>query len=218
MDRRLLERMIGAGVLVIAMIVIAPAMLDGERNWGLPDRAASGQSAEQNLRTHTIRLDQQPDGPPVAQALPGAEPEPEEPVTAAKRAAPVPAEKPRDKPANPVVAAKIKPQATSKPAPKSDPRSTRQAEAATKALPRPAAGWAVQLGAFSKSDSARRLEAEVQQRGFSSYVVTVELADKTIYRVRVGPEETRSQADRLAGKLANAGYKGGQVISQQPGS
>ena len=32
MDRQLLERLIGAGVLVVALVIVVPAILDGDRN------------------------------------------------------------------------------------------------------------------------------------------------------------------------------------------
>jgi len=220
--------MIGAAVLVIALIIIAPAMLDGERQVGTTTDTSAKSGSEKALRTHTIRLDRQPDGPPVARALPADEPEASESVAVARQVPADTVDAPKDAPVKPVTKAKNQQLSETAPKPESKPKREPEQKAAAETrvqpkkssppAPAPSSGWAVQLGAFSQSDSARRLEAEVQKRGFSSYVVTVELAEKTWYRVRVGPEETRSQADRLAGKLADAGYQGGQVISQQPGS
>ena len=232
MDRHLLERMVGAGVLVLALIIVVPAVLDGGRSPDpKPSEVTSGRSAEsgQTQRTHTIRLDRQPEQPPVARALPAPTAaenqrrEPDVPDTmpppvvakaepAAKPAAPNPEPRPTPKP-EPKPAVEAKPAPAPEPVPKLDPAS----------LPKPAAGpamksgWAVQLGAFSQRDYAKRLEQEVKGKGFATYVVTHKRADSTLYRVRVGPAETRSQADALAGKLAAAGYKG-QVIAQKPGS
>jgi len=42
-------------------------------------------------------------------------------------------------------------------------------------------------------------------------------AGKTLYRVRVGPRDSRAQATELAERLANAGYQG-QVTQQLPDS
>jgi outer membrane biosynthesis protein TonB len=104
MDRALLERMIGAAVLLLLLVVVAPALLEG------PDEPASAPeeiSAEQPAtRVETIVLDLAP-GSAQQVDEPVAEPEPE-PIAAAPQVAKVaepPAPKPAPKPASQPVAA-----------------------------------------------------------------------------------------------------------------
>lgn len=202
MDRQLLERMVGAGVLIVALVLLVPAILDG--NGGTEgqsaDPAINDEPAE--MRTHTIRLDRQPERPPVAQDRePIEDPVPEvaKPSTDTVGAEPKPAPQPAVQPA-----ATRPPPVKPKPAPA--PRE-----------PTPDSGWAVQLGSFAEQGNARRLAQEVEQRGFASYLMPLERSGRTLYRVRVGPKETRGQAEALAGKLATAGFRG-QVTPQQPDS
>ena len=75
MDRQLLERLIGAGVLVIALVLIVPAVLDGEgEDKRVPGIEPAVPATNDELRrTHTIRLDRSPQSPPVARAVPQPE-------------------------------------------------------------------------------------------------------------------------------------------------
>jgi len=207
MDRQILERLIGAGVLVVILVIVAPLILDGGRDESDDDAAVVAAAPdEQPRRTHTIRLDKAAEQPPVArraaaaatETLPPAKPE------ATEAAPPQPAPKPEPKP-------EPKPQPRPEPAPK----PVRKPAPAEPSAPIPASGWAVQLGSFSSRDNARRLAAEVEGRGFSTYLMPLDRSGKTLYRVRVGPRATRAQAEQLAGALAKAGYKG-QVTRQVP--
>ena len=81
----------------------------------------------------------------------------------------------------------------------------------------PTTGWAVQLGSFGDKQNAERLASVVSKKGFSTYLMSSQQAGKTLYRVRVGPRDSRAQATELAERLGNAGYKG-QVTQQLPDS
>ncbi len=94
---------------------------------------------------------------------------------------------------------------------------TPAASTGTENAPPTAGGWAVQLGSFAEQGNARRLIQEVGDKGFTAYVVPLRKSGRTLYRVRVGPKETRGQAQDLAGRLAAAGYAG-QVTAQEAGS
>jgi cell division septation protein DedD len=217
MDRQLLERMIGAGVLLVVLVLIAPAILDGQRDNGIasysdngPDDRASvtgiplPAAPAPQLRTHTIVLDREPGGPPVARPVdaPSVVAEPE---TVVKTGEPV--AKPAAKPD--VVAAPAKSaQATVA-------VKTAKKEVKPKPVEVPASGWSVQLGSFTERPNAERLAGEVTSRGFTAYLEPLKQSGKTYYRVRVGPRNTRDQAAELAGGLSKAGYTG-QVIQQQP--
>jgi len=207
-DRQLLERMIGASVLVIFLIVIVPAVLTGPEQ--VPVNDISQPMDADGMRQVTIRPDGAVASPPVAQPL-------EAPDAGALEATPVPAE-PIPKP---LPAPKPEPVPEPKPEPKPQPKP--------KAVPKPApkpvaeksaqlqAGWVVQLGSFSSKANAEALAKRAVQAGFASYLVPLARDGKTLYRVRVGPPAAqRSQAEKLAGKLKAAGYTG-QVARQEAG-
>jgi DedD protein len=75
-------------------------------------------------------------------------------------------------------------------------------------VPVPETGWVVQLGSFSSQQNAQRLADEVSGHGFSVFLMPLDRSGKKLYRVRVGPRDTREQATELAGRLAKVGYSG----------
>ena len=77
----------------------------------------------------------------------------------------------------------------------------------------PKTGWVVQLGSFSSQQNARQLADKVGGSGFPVFLMELDRSGKKLYRVRVGPRDTRAQATELAGRLKKAGYSG-QVTQQ----
>jgi DedD protein len=67
----------------------------------------------------------------------------------------------------------------------------------------PAAGtrFAVQVGAFSQSSEAEKLEAQLKRKGLPAYVQPSTGAPDSRWRVRIGPLASRDEADRVATKL-----------------
>ncbi len=67
----------------------------------------------------------------------------------------------------------------------------------------PSAGlrFAVQVGAFSQSSEAERLEAQLKRKGLPVYVQPSTGDRDSRWRVRVGPLPTRAEADRVAARL-----------------
>ena len=57
--------------------------------------------------------------------------------------------------------------------------------------------WVVQLGSFSTKVNADKLKLKLQKADFPAFVKSLKTGDKIVYRVRVGPELLRSDADRL---------------------
>lgn len=213
MDRQLAERMVGAACLLAVLVLVVPAILDGN-----PDSGATithpAVEEELDLRTHTIRLDGAEREPPVptplqaqaARELP-ADPEPQPAAPADTAPVPEPAPEPaetgaaRESPAAPPV---VTPPATARPEP---------APAGASALS-PAGGtgdWIVQLGSFSSRANADRLASEVRGKGFSVSVQGGGGTSGNLFRVRAGPEPDKSAAEALAARLAAAGFKGGRV-------
>jgi len=65
----------------------------------------------------------------------------------------------------------------------------------------------VQAGAFLKSDDAEQQRAKLAVMGFSAKVFEKEQSGRTVYRVRIGPLDTREEADSQKQKLEAAGIE-----------
>jgi len=73
--------------------------------------------------------------------------------------------------------------------------------------------WIVQLGSFTEEDNAQSLNTKLRQAGYPSFVEPVKKDGKISYRVRVGPEIKRSEADSLLKKLKDKMQLDGIVVS-----
>ena len=61
--------------------------------------------------------------------------------------------------------------------------------------------WVVQLGSFSEEANAEILNMELRQAGFPAFVEPLQQNNSLIYRVRVGPELLRADAEKLQNQL-----------------
>ena len=61
--------------------------------------------------------------------------------------------------------------------------------------------WVVQLGSFSSKVNADKLNLGLRKSGFPAFVEPLTQKGETSYRVRVGPEILRSDADALLKKI-----------------
>ena len=73
--------------------------------------------------------------------------------------------------------------------------------------------WIVQVGSFSSSPNAKSLRDKLRKMGYASFVEAVKSKQGMIYRVRVGPELTRTLADKLQKQLAKKAKVNGMVQS-----
>ena len=113
---------------------------------------------------------------------------------------------PAGDPAKPIISAVAQAPATA-PAPAPAPASAPAPAAATKPAPAvPASArpgtYQVQLGAFREEDRARNLAQQVQQAGFETAVIGVDLPQLgRMYRVRLKPDLSHEDARRLLAQL-----------------
>ena len=231
MDRSLKARLIGASVLVLVVVLVAPELLSGRK--AATSEAPAATTGNGQTRTYTIELGRPGSAATADAAAPRAQYAPETPPLAAERAPRAtqsrePATSPpaaRTQAASvppPEAAAHTREQATTRTtseataardsgagsAGASDTESTRAPEPAVGSVgdTRPSRGtWSVQVGAFGSSESARKLVEQLEADGFSAYVSSVERNGKRLHRVRVGPEAARATADALAGRLRSRG-------------
>jgi DedD protein len=67
--------------------------------------------------------------------------------------------------------------------------------------PSPGQRFSVQVGAFAESDDAEKLAAHLRHKGMHVFVVPATGPRDSRWRVRVGPIESRAEANRLAEQL-----------------
>jgi DedD protein len=73
--------------------------------------------------------------------------------------------------------------------------------------------WVVQLGSFSTKVNADKLNLNLRKAGFPAFVEPLSKKGKTSYRVRVGPEILRADADTLLKKIKEKMKLDGIVLS-----
>ena len=209
MDRQLAERMVGAACLLAVLVLVVPAILDGNPDSGATITHPPGEESL-DLRQHTIRLDRtdrETPAPVVAQVpgSPAAAPLslPEPPLSAPE---PVASE---DQQPEPVAQGSAVAPVTEAPSPAAAAREPVRSLAQEAGA---ASGeWFVQLGSFSQRENSQRLVEQLKAKGFSASVLGGGGASGTLYRVRAGPESDKASAEELAERLATAGFKGGRV-------
>ena len=173
MDQALKERLVGAAVIFAAGVIVIPLLLDG------PVR-----ETESVVHDDVVTLPVP--GKPESQAdakIQEPEPEPRrvienapKPVKEVPAAARKPQEKPKEKPVKP------------------EPRPV--------VTPEPS--WAVQVGSFASAENARGLAADLESGGFNAFVERWQgESGRVLFRVRVGPEATRADAEKLAARLGS---------------
>lgn len=76
--------------------------------------------------------------------------------------------------------------------------------------------YLVQVGAYTRIEDAEAQRAKLAMQGFSAKVLEREQAGRLVYRVRLGPYDTKAEADALQSKLQGAGIQGQLVRVQKP--
>jgi DedD protein len=114
------------------------------------------------------------------------------------------AEKPAEKPLTPK--AEIKPEAKPEakaPTPSKPKDDGQKAQALLEGKPaKPAASKvAIQVGAFTDAAKIRDVRSKLEQAGLKTYTQVVEKDGKSTTRIRVGPFETKEEADKAAARI-----------------
>jgi DedD protein len=187
------ERIIGAAVLVVFVVLVVPVFLDGPPQSGeiVSERVPlPGQAAEDETRT--VVLDRDRDEP-VPVPAPVTQPETD-------RQQPEP---PKPEPET---------EARDEPEPEPEPAPAKPAAQQPTAAGNSSTGmWAVQLGSFGNQQNAERLAADLRKQGFAAFLSQLSTGSGELHRVRIGPQKDRESAEAMAQRLAKAGHKG-QVV------
>ena len=75
-------------------------------------------------------------------------------------------------------------------------------------------GWAVQLGAFTTAEDANKLLGRLRAAGFAGFVDKFKADEKTLWRVRVGPEVDRANAEKLRDRVKDKLKLDGMIVTQ----
>lgn len=202
MNNQLKQRLVGAVVLVALAVIFIPMLLPGKGNLSSGING-SNIPPEPDFRFPPVPV--APKAPPVAEAP--AVPLGDDDSSDVEKPAPA-----KDKPelkakektkARPTVKAKAATKSSSPSVAKAVPgKSTAQKNGSVNA-------WVVQVGSFAARKNARALRDKLRKQGHSSFVESVKGDAGRVYRVRVGPELTKSAANKLRKQLAKeAGLKG----------
>jgi len=189
MERALKERVIGASVLVLFVVLIVPVFLDGpsEQTENVSEAITLPGQEHGSAGRKTVVLEQDREQPVPAARTEEGEAE-HKPAATEKRAA-VPEAMP----------AENKPVAKTAPA-----RPPPEMKSAT-------GMWAVQLGSFSNQENAERLAADLRKDGYAAFLSQLQTSGGKLHRVRIGPQKDRVSAESVAAKLSAKGHKG-QVV------
>jgi DedD protein len=226
MDRRLKERLIGATILVVLIVLIVPELLSGPRPPGAPPLSIGQPAASRNVSIDLATSKATPapqalDGAsasavdasrlnvPASAATPGGI----SPDTAASDAAPS-LNSPGLTSGAPPTIATLRAQEESPPALESPPSSPKLSTQI--ARPRAAGdvstvgaqahhAWAVQLGSFARKANAEKLAHQLKTKGSSVYVISSGSGASLRYRVLMGPMADREAAERTVVKLKAEG-------------
>lgn len=226
MDKQLRERIVGATILVGLGVVFIPLVLDEpvapstavpleeprspeydpsfpippprpqakERPRIDPDSAPArlAAAAPENAETDLLRPGAGQSRDAAPKRVPGiAEASPASPSGPRLESAPDGARPP---PAPPALTGEM-------PAPALSELSPLRRAAAEKSNAAPAGGWIVQLASFRQEDNARKLNAQLHEAEFHSFVREVRSGEQIYYSVQVGPELSREEAEKQRARL-----------------
>lgn len=178
------QRLVGAVILVSLAVIFIPMLLDGEQDGDMP-MFGSNVPDNPNYRFEPLEI-------------------PLEPVE------PIPEEKPRlvEKPEPSEVEAEEEPEKKpdEEPAPpaEKEPPEDESASVVSESEPQTdesSVGWVVQVGSFSNSQNALMLRDKLRNSGFTAFVEKLKTDGKLIYRVRIGPELKRGDAEAQLDRL-----------------
>jgi DedD protein len=217
MDRALKERIIGAIVLVVLVILVVPVFLDGPPADSEVRSERVPLPGQDEQKVQTVVLDRNrtepvpspggstaPDVPEPVPQKPQAESDPEPSAESAGADTTSQPDEPavESEPAAAIAEPDREPAAEKVPPPK--PVTETAATSST-------GMFAVQLGSFSSKENAEKLAAELRKQGFAAFLSQLDTGSGQLHRVRVGPQKDRQAAEAMASRLQKAGHNG-QVV------
>ncbi len=200
METTLKQRLIGAAVIIALAVIFVPMILDG-----------SGQ-----LESHPMNLDV----PPKPKfSFESTLPDPKE---LEKLPSISEAKQPKSTEES-VTVETAKPAAKEAPSPKAQVAKAEQASpkvveaTANHIKPNPAlSGWAVQVAAFAEEGKALALQDKLLADKYAAFTEKSNAGSKVVYRVKVGPELERKDAEAIRDKIVKAHGLDGSFVTNHP--
>jgi DedD protein len=211
MERALKERIIGAIVLVVVVVLVVPVFLDGPPSSGdmVSERVPLPGQEEQKTQTVILERDRSEPVPAQASAESTQLAESEAPVSK-----PEPQEQAKPEIGRGEVVVDVAPPVEASlptPKPRTEPAAENPAAAPQQAAESSTGMWAVQLGSFSNQQNAEKLAADLRKQGFAAFLSQLKGSGGMLHRVRIGPQKDRTAAETMATRLKKAGHTG-QVV------
>jgi DedD protein len=223
MDRRVKERLIGATILVVLIVLIVPELLSGPKHAVAPLSLAGPAGPTEPVRNVTVDLATSKATPaaddPVPASVPAPAAAPSGAAAATDDAARVASPGTPPSGATPPTITTLQAQQPAAAPLENDavsPKSnqvTPKLGASREAAPSDGGrrSWAVQLGSFASKVNAEKLERQLKAQSFSAFI-SASGAGKTLrYRVRVGPMADRATAERVIVRLRKEGHSANAV-------
>lgn len=230
MERGLKERLVGAAVLVVLAVVFIPMLLDDSSTEHGPPSGSNipeRPTGEDGFSSRIIPVEPEPVDVVPPRPVPRI-PELETPTeTGMEEQAPTgpdaatdsqtrsdsPAESDMQTDPGPEAKSSVEPEAAQPPPAEPEPRQPAQTEPKPAAKAGQPSGYVVQLASFAQENNARDLDKKLRQAGYGSFVETVQQSGKIVYRVRVGPEVKRSEAEKLRDRISAKFELKGMIVS-----
>ena len=73
-------------------------------------------------------------------------------------------------------------------------------------------GFFVQVGVFSKAENVKSVQAKLAKNGMAAIVASIKTSGGNRSRVRVGPFESRNDADEALSKVRRIGEKNAEIV------
>ncbi|MER0216243.1 MAG: SPOR domain-containing protein [Nitrosomonas sp.] len=220
--KRARRRLVGAIMLVLAAVIVLPAIFDEPKGGSEKQEIAINLPAVKNNRNDLALKEE-----PVSREFSGIDDEasPELPgkskvglqphdeysgMSNDQKRIPIPGIKPKFDRRPVAVAPEVKNNAAvNTPAPALVPAPAATSASPSAAVPGDAAkAFVVQLGAFSDQAKAKQQQANLLSSGFKAYTETLKVDHNEVTRVRIGPFATRSAAETELKKLKKIGLDG----------
>jgi DedD protein len=187
MHQRLKERLVGAAVLIFIAVVFIPMFLTGPIDAGSINETNIPERTTEKFNSRLIPLNNSVT--PDAQINMDAEVVEEQPNIDVRND-------------DSIVKANV--ETSSKPESISAAEGSSKKSETNKTVKDKQVGltaWVVQLGSFSSKVNADKLNLTLRKSGFPAFVEPLEKNNEVAYRVRVGPELLRADADALLKKI-----------------
>jgi DedD protein len=202
MEQKLKQRLVGAIILVSLAVIFIPIILEGPddewspRSNSIPETPKMDYGADMDLALPPLETAETADENPFDST------EPEEPV-----AAPASVQQVVRQPPEPE---------TTTPQPAEPPTPPPAAVEKTDKLPVPPPGWYIQVGSFSQKMNAEGLRDRLQKAGHKTRLQAINIGKARVYRVLVGPADSRASAEQQNSRLVTQQKIKGIVI-EYPG-